>query len=53
MVRPRIEAGGAGRTIINLVSGLLARGIQVVVAAGGGEWLSELEKLTTCYRVPL
>ena len=53
IIRPLIERGGASRAIIQLVQGLQQHGIDVIVASTGGEWLNQLEKITTCYHVPL
>ncbi|MBP6472313.1 MAG: glycosyltransferase family 4 protein [Chloroflexi bacterium] len=53
LLRPQIEAGGASRVIIQLVSGLKASGVEVEVATAGGEWLPKLEEIVTCHKISL
>jgi hypothetical protein len=53
ILRPRIEAGGAGRVITQLARGLKSFGIQVDVASSGGQLLPGLREITTCHHLPL
>jgi glycosyltransferase involved in cell wall biosynthesis len=53
IIRPLIDRGGAPRVIIQLVQGLQLRGVDVVVASMGGEWLPGLEQIAPCYHIPL
>jgi glycosyltransferase involved in cell wall biosynthesis len=53
MLRPQIEAGGAGKIIVQVATEFNRRGIDVIIASAGGEWWDQLNDVATCYHVPL
>jgi glycosyltransferase involved in cell wall biosynthesis len=53
ITRPQIERGGASKLIIQLVNGLSQRGVSVIVAASGGEWIPFLNRQIKWFKVPL
>lgn len=53
IVRPKIEAGGAGKVIIQFAKGFNERGIEVYIATSGGEWLPKLAGIAQFLSLPL